>query len=171
MIFVKFGEIECMIRRFKMLSYNKLCLSLFAFFILLAAPISHISAQAPTGKIIVEVKGFENNDGKARLLLFSSNEKKYFPKDKDKALRKNVVPIVNNQVQFIYENLPYGEYAISVHHDEDENEKVNTNFLKIPNEGLGSSNDAKGFMGPPSFDKAKVTLNKEEISITINIVN
>ena len=154
-----------------MFTNNKLCLSLFAFLIFLASSYTPISAQAPTGKITVEVKGFENNNGKARLLLFSSNEKKYFPKEKDKALRKNVVPIVNNRVQFTYENLPFGEYAISVHHDEDENGKVNTNFIKIPNEGLGSSNDAKGFMGPPSFDKAKVILNKETISITINIVN
>jgi uncharacterized protein (DUF2141 family) len=154
-----------------MFSNKRLFPLLFSILILFASSISQIPAQTPTGKIIVEVKGFENNNGKARLLLFSSNEKKYFPKDKDKALRKNVVPIESNQVVFVYENLPYGDYAISVHHDEDENGKVNTNFLKIPKEGLGASNDAKGFMGPPSFDKAKVSLNKEEISITINLVN
>lgn len=160
-----------MLIRFKMFSNKRLFPLLFSILILFASSISQIPAQTPTGKIIVEVKGFENNNGKARLLLFSSNEKKYFPKDKDKALRKNVVPIESNQVVFVYENLPYGDYAISVHHDEDENGKVNTNFLKIPKEGLGASNDAKGFMGPPSFDKAKVSLNKEEISITINLVN
>ncbi len=128
-------------------------------------------AHSQTGKIIVQVNGFKNNNGKARLLLFSSKEKEFFPKEKDKAYAKFVVPIKDKQVKFTFENLPFGEYAISVHHDEDNNGKVNSNFLKIPNEGLGASNDAKGFMGPPSFDKAKVTLKKEQISITINLVN
>lgn len=130
-----------------------------------------VSAQDKTGKIVVQVKNFKSNDGKARFLIFSSNEKKSFPKEKDKAYGKFVVPIKDNQVIFTFENLPYGEYAISVHHDEDDNGKVNSNFIGIPNEGLGASNDAKGFFGPPSFDKAKVDLNKEQISIIINIVN
>lgn len=128
-------------------------------------------AQTQTGKIIVQVKGFKNNDGKARLLIFSEKEKEFFPKEKDKAYAKFIVPIVDNQVLFTFENLPYGYYAISVHHDEDNNNKVNSNFFGIPNEGLGASNDAKGFFGPPSFDKAKVKLNEDQISIIINLVN
>jgi uncharacterized protein (DUF2141 family) len=128
-------------------------------------------AQAPTGKIIVQVNGFENNNGKARLLIFSSKEKTSFPKEKDKAYGKFIVPIIDNKVLFTFENLPFGDYAISVHHDEDNNGKVNSNFLGIPNEGLGASNDAKGFMGPPNFEKAKLKLNKEQITIIINMVN
>ena len=132
---------------------------------------SYIIAQTPTGKIIVQVNGFKNNNGKARLLIFSTKEKQFFPKDKDKAYAKYVVPIKDNKVLFTFENLPFGDYAISVHHDEDNNGKVNTNFIGIPAESLGASNDAKGFFGPPSFEKAKVTLNKEQISIIINLVN
>jgi uncharacterized protein (DUF2141 family) len=130
-----------------------------------------IYAQTQTGKIIVHVNGFKNNNGKARLLIFSTKEKEFFPKEKDKAFAKYVVSIKDNKVLFTFENLPYGDYAISVHHDEDNNGKVNSNLLGIPNEGLGASNDAKGFFGPPSFEKAKVTLKKEQISIIINMVN
>lgn len=132
---------------------------------------SSAMAQENTGKLIVQIKGFKSNEGKARLLIFSSKEKKSFPKEKDKAYAKHVVPIKDNQVVFTFDNLPYGEYAISVHHDEDDNGKVNTNFIGMPNESLGASNDAKGFFGPPSFEKAKVDLNKEQISIIINLVN
>ncbi len=130
-----------------------------------------IYSQPQVGKIIVQVNGFENNNGKARLLIFSSKDKSAFPKEKDKAYGKFIMPIKDNKVSFTFENLPYGDYAISVHHDEDNNGKVNSNLIGIPNEGLGSSNDAKGFMGPPSFDKAKITLNKEQLSIIINMVN
>lgn len=133
--------------------------------------ISTIHAQQHSGNIIVQVNGFKNNNGKARLLIFSTKEKEFFPKEKDKAYAKYVVPIKDNQVIFTFENLPYGDYAISVHHDEDNNGKVNTNMFGIPNESLGASNDAKGFLGPPSFEKAKITLDKAQISIVINLVN
>lgn len=156
------------IKTFKLPSQSKfILLLLFASFIMSGI----IYAQPPLGKIMVNVKGFESNDGKARLLIFSSKEKESFPKEKDKAYGKYIVPIKDNMVNFTFENLPYGDYAISVHHDEDSNGKVNTNWIGMPNESLGASKDAKGTFGPPSFDKAKVTLDKEQISIVINLVN
>lgn len=149
---------------------RKFCVALF-FFSFIFVVNSAIIAQQTKGKIIVNVYGFKNNKGQARLLIFSSKEKDAFPKEKDKALGKYLAVIKDNKVTFILDNLPYGDYAISVHHDEDNNGKVNTNFFGIPNEGLGSSNDAKGVFGPPSFDKAKITLNKSELYNNINIVN
>jgi uncharacterized protein (DUF2141 family) len=156
------------IETFKLPSQSKFILLLiFASFIMSGI----IYAQPPLGKIIVNVKGFKSNDGKARLLIFSAQNKKHFPKDKDSAYAKFIVPIKDNKVIFTFDNLQYGDYAISVHHDEDSNGKVNTNWIGMPNESLGASNDAKGTFGPPSFDKAKVTLDKEQISIVINLVN
>lgn len=128
-------------------------------------------SQQKTGKITVQANGFKSSKGKARLLLFNEKEKKGFPMDIDKAMERVVVPIKQNKVIYTFENIPFGNYAVSVHHDEDDNDKVNTNFLGIPKESLGSSNDAKGNFGPPSFDKAKITLDKEELSIIINMVN
>ena len=40
-------------------------------------------------------------------------------------------------------------------HDENKNGKLDTGLFGIPTEGTVVSNHAKGFMGPPSFDKAK----------------
>ena len=48
-----------------------------------------------------------------------------------------------------------GTYAVSVYHDENSNDKLDTNFLGIPREGVGASNNAHGHMGPPKFDSAK----------------
>jgi uncharacterized protein (DUF2141 family) len=48
-----------------------------------------------------------------------------------------------------------GTYAVSVYHDENSNDKLDTNFLGIPREGVGASNNARGHMGPPKFDSAK----------------
>ena len=71
-------------------------------------------------------------------------------------------------VQTKFEGLPKGEYAVSVYHDANLNEELDTNMMGIPKESYGFSNNAKGFMGPPSFEDAKVLCNNN-ISITIKL--
>ena len=56
-----------------------------------------------------------------------------------------------------------------MHHDEDNDGKVDTNWLGIPNERLGASNDARGTFGPPSFNQAKIILNKKSKQLFINM--
>lgn len=130
-----------------------------------------VDTTAKKGSITVEVLGFENNKGKARLLLFTPEAEKHFPSKQEKAMIKRILPIKDNKVVFDLQDLPYGDYAISVHHDENDDDKVNSNWIGIPKEGLGASNNAKGSFGPPSFDKAKISLNTPELTITINMVN
>ncbi|MCX6146256.1 MAG: DUF2141 domain-containing protein [Candidatus Kapabacteria bacterium] len=144
--------------------------NLFVFLIILFF-VNNAIAENEKGNIKIEVLGFENNNGMARILIFSENEKKAFPNKKDQALMKFIVPIVNNKVDFEFKDLPYGNYAITVHHDENNNSKLDFNWIHIPNEGLGCTNDAKGFFGPPSFDKAKVVLNQKLLNLKINMVN
>jgi uncharacterized protein (DUF2141 family) len=128
-------------------------------------------SQEVKGSIILEAKGFKNDEGKARILIFSTKEKKGFPSNHNNAFIKKVVDIKNKQIAVTFEEIPFGEYAISVHHDINGDGKVNTNLIGIPKEGLGSSNDAKGNFGPPKFYQAKFILNTEEKIIKINIVN
>ena len=40
-----------------------------------------------------------------------------------------------------------------------ENEKLETNFIGIPEEEYGFSNNARGTFGPPSFESASFTLD------------
>ena len=124
-------------------------------FLLVITSINVSPSQNNSGKIIIFVKGFKSNTGTARILIFSGKEKKSYPSKQKNAYGKYIVPIKNKKVTFTFENLPYGEYAISVHHDEDNNGKINTNWIGIPSEGLGASNDAKGNFGPPLSIKLK----------------
>ena len=47
-----------------------------------------------------------------------------------------------------------GSYAASVSHDLNGNKKVDTNFLGIPTEAWGVSNNARPLMRAPRFDEA-----------------
>ncbi len=53
-------------------------------------------------------------------------------------------------------NIPFGKYAVSVFHDENSNEILDSNFLKIPKEPYGFSNNARGRFGPPDFEDALI---------------
>ena len=62
-----------------------------------------------------------------------------------------------------------GTYAIAVFHDENSNGKLDSNFMRIPREGVGASNAAKGHFGPPKFDAAAFHFvgGRPELKITI----
>ena len=64
---------------------------------------------------------------------------------------------------YTFKEIPKGEYAVAVFHDKNSNEKMDVNFLGIPKEAYGCSNNAKGFMGPPKYEDAKFLLTANRI--------
>ena len=82
--------------------------------------------------------------------------------------KEAVIKIVNKKASVTFKNLPKGTYAVSAFHDENDNKKLDTNFIGIPKEPIGISNNAKGFMGPPKYKDAKFSIQKNTlINITI----
>lgn len=55
-------------------------------------------------------------------------------------------------------DLPAGVYAISVHHDANDNQKMETTFIGLPKEPVGLSNNQVPRFGPPKFKKSKFEL-------------
>jgi uncharacterized protein (DUF2141 family) len=80
-----------------------------------------------------------------------------------------VVDIKSGTASVTFKDVPKGTYAISVYHDENNNGTLDRNGFGMPTEGYGTSNDAKGFMGPPKFEDAKFTIsNKAKANINIH---
>ena len=59
--------------------------------------------------------------------------------------------------------LEQGTYTIAFYIDKNDNEKIDTNFLGIPKEQFGFSNDVMGRLGPPSFEAASFNHRNETI--------
>lgn len=59
------------------------------------------------------------------------------------------------ELRAIIDGVPPGDYAISIVHDANHNKKMDSNFMGIPKEGFGFSNNVMGTFGPPSFEKAR----------------
>jgi uncharacterized protein (DUF2141 family) len=126
---------------------------------------SYTSAQAYN--LTVNITGFRNSKGNLYITLY--NKKDGYPKDHTKAFRLAYNGVVNNKCTVLFDGIPKGVYAIACYHDENNNGKLDLNFIGIPKEGTGASNNAKGFMGPPSFNDARFTVDgntTQEIKIS-----
>ena len=67
-------------------------------------------------------------------------------------------------------NIPPGNYALGIILDENNNGKLETNFLGIPKEPMGVSNYTE-IKGPPKYAKALIAIkknNNELIQIALN---
>ena len=131
--------------------------------------IAHSKAQTSAdtkGKIEVVINNFRSNKGSVYVILF--NKPDGFP-DVNKGFKTLSKKIINKGAGVEFDNLPQGEYAISVFHDENDNKVLDRNFLGIPKEGVGASNNAKGHFGPPKYRDAKFYLKSDFKTISINI--
>jgi uncharacterized protein (DUF2141 family) len=70
----------------------------------------------------------------------------------------------------VFDTLPQGAYAVYVFHDENLNGKMDTNFVGMPVEGYGMSNNPKKRMGRPSFDETNFQMNQPKCAIEIKMI-
>jgi uncharacterized protein (DUF2141 family) len=70
------------------------------------------------------------------------------------------VKVTGTSVRCTFENLPSGTYAVLVHHDENDNRKFDKNFLGIPLEGYGASNNRTRALRAPSWGESNFELER-----------
>ncbi len=120
----------------------------------------------PIGKLEIIITGFNNDDGECWFAL--DNSESVYERE-DSVWIGKILPIINKMVTVVIDSLDWGEYAVRVFHDENSNGKIDTNFLGIPDEDYGYSNDASGWFGPPSWKNAMFTFDKTEMTIKIEV--
>jgi uncharacterized protein (DUF2141 family) len=114
-----------------------------------------MSAQ---NKIEVEIINFNSNNGVALIGLYNS-ENSFLKKE----FKGEKIEIKGKKAVMTFTDIPDGTYAISVFHDEDENGELTTNFLGIPKESYGASNNAPGRFGPPKWKDAKFEVRNGQV--------
>ena len=111
------------------------------------------SSQELENAIHAHIEGLRSDRGQVVCALFTSADD--FPKRVDRAFERVTAQIMSGRATCKFPNVPAGHYAISVFHDENGNGKLDTNWLGIPREGVGASNNPKPRMGPPKFAAAE----------------
>lgn len=84
------------------------------------------------------------------------------------ALRSQKVEMVDGVAQWVFSDVPAGRYAVKSFADQNGNAKLDTNLIGLPTERYGFSNNARGRMGPPSFDAAAVAVDADA-SISVEL--
>jgi uncharacterized protein (DUF2141 family) len=123
---------------------------------------------APAVNVIhVEISQLRSDKGQMLCALFSSADA--FPTKADKAVARLTAKIAERQATCDFTGVAPGTYAVSVVHDENSNGKLDRNFIGIPREGVGASNDAKGHMGPPKFGPASFHYEGGPLDLKIHV--
>ena len=124
-----------------------------------------VSAHAATGKIVVTVSGLASDKGLVRFGLYNSEAT--FPK-KGAAYRRGGANILGRRSTWTMDTIPYGEYAVAVYHDENENGEHDM-FLIFPLEDYGVSGYEKPPLETPKWETAKFCLNSDRINISVPV--
>lgn len=109
------------------------------------------TSSADDNTITVTVQGISEMKGTIRLGLF--NSAKSFPVT-GKQYKGYVFELSSKKSSFKLSNIPKGKYAIGLFHDSNANEKMDKNFLGIPTEKYGFSNNARASFSAPSYESA-----------------
>lgn len=120
-----------------------------------------------TGCITISISNLRNSDGLLGVALFRTEHG--FPEKSEKAFALTGIRLENERQEIILRDIPYGTYAVSVLHDENANMEMDKNWLGIPREGFGASNNPKISMGPPEFDESNFVLDASDISLIIDM--
>ncbi|MCW8876243.1 MAG: DUF2141 domain-containing protein [Kangiellaceae bacterium] len=128
------------------------------------------SLASTSNKLIdlkIEITGVPNTTGALEIIVmnsetqFSGDATEYLVIRKAAQLGKN---------RFLIPQLPAGEYAIVVYHDENNNRELDENWRGIPQEAFGFSGNHTRLLEDPSFSDMRVKVNASENRIQINLI-
>ncbi|MCW9033748.1 MAG: DUF2141 domain-containing protein [Alphaproteobacteria bacterium] len=126
-----------------------------------------LANPASAGVLKVEVDGIEEMTGKIMIAVYDKAE--YFPSKSDKAIKKISAKVTAETMLVTVGDLPPGKYGLSIYHDENSNEEFDKNFMGIPKELYGFSNNIRGFGGPPKFEATLITVSEEQTTISVSM--
>lgn len=148
-------------------------------------------AQLPPGNLTVEVAGLKNSVGQVCFSLYGSSEG--FPRDEEAILSRQCAPAATafpletaasetaagsspdsaapaGSLSVVFEGLASGTYAVSVIHDENEDNQINLGTFGVPVEGFGFSRNPTIRTSAPAFREAAVFVLGRSTSTQVDLI-
>jgi uncharacterized protein (DUF2141 family) len=108
--------------------------------------------MAESFSLTVNITNARSSNGSVLICAYKSAETYSQPQ---KAAACGAVQLKDGAGRWEVKDLPVGEYAISAMHDENSNQKMDSNSWGLPQEGYGASNNPKPRMGPPTWEETR----------------
>ncbi|NNF51415.1 MAG: DUF2141 domain-containing protein [Gammaproteobacteria bacterium] len=134
---------------------------------LLLVGLAALAAAGESGSysIRLEVNGVEANKGTVRAALYSSEES-YM---REPLTSHSAKVGLKDTVTIDFDDLPPGEYAITLYYDENDNGKLDTALFRIPKEKVAFSNNAWRRFGPAKWKDASFVLEDGDLTLSIRM--
>ncbi len=128
---------------------GRFCLTCWIFFLACYQVVSaaelivHLESSPSTGTVVFSLFNSANTFGDLRDPMMVVKQK------------------LGEREDYLIKKVPPGEYALMVFYDENENNRIDRNFIGIPIEPIGFSNGYQP-KGPPSYNRATFVLTEGE---------
>ncbi len=124
-----------------------------------------VQAQS-SAKLTVVIDGLRHQSGQVCLRVYSSEQG--FPSSARGVIQSGCTKVTGKSTNKDFYGLKPGNYAVALYADKNNDGKLNTNFLGIPSEGYGFSNNPKARTRAPKFTEASFNLSQNKtIKITM----
>jgi uncharacterized protein (DUF2141 family) len=85
------------------------------------------------------------------------------------AVKEVKAPATGGSVSIRIPGLGAGEYAITIFHDRNANQKLDSNMLGMPKEPYGFSGSGANLTGPATWEQAKFNIATDGGSVTVRL--
>lgn len=131
------------------------------------AALPTLAGAAEPGSLTITVSGIRNTNG-ALIACVMPTQQGFPTCQKARTATRQTMRITGSTMTVRFTNLRPGSYAASVQHDEDGNGQLKTNFIGMPKEGVGISNNPGGI---PRWSRAQVMVGAgTAIAITMRYI-
>ena len=126
-----------------------------------------MNTSSDTHTLTVTINNIKNMEGSLKVGLYNNNGRFL---EEGQTFQNISIEVENDSETFVFKDLPKGDYAISLYHDENSNGTCDRNFFGIPKEPYAFSNNFKPKFSAPTFADCQFELSSNQ-SIVIDLIN
>jgi len=134
---------------------------------LIALPVLLSSLSAMAADLTIDIKGVRGTAGTLQIAVFDQAVT-YKKMAYEKAYAALTVKVNQQRNAITFHDVPKGQYAVSLFHDENSNNQMEKALTGMPKEGYGTSNASDRY-DEPDFAKASVTVGDSNQTINIQM--
>lgn len=135
---------------------------------IMAAAWTDAASEKAAGTARIHVAGLRSDSGQVVCTLFSSPQG-YPGDDNSQNTRTTTAKIIGRTAVCNFPGLAAGTYAAVVFHDENSDRSFNRNWIGMPKEGYGFSNNVFPMFRAPTFEEAGFRCSGGTINLKVRI--
>jgi len=127
--------------------------------------LSAFGQQPSKGTIKVTIEGCQERKGQLIASIYNS-EANYM---KQPYRTVNIAVEPGEELVLSFQDIPHGEYALAVFHDKNSNNELDKNWMGIPKEDYGFSNNVRPTFRAANYDESRFNHTGASVSLLVKV--